>query len=125
VSTDHFALKLGLWETRLGLQRKKIVSEREDLFSWTKSRLCGRVAFGSIVENRAKRVSRLAKPQNAHWRFIAHPHSDEVPTDENVWSAARLQGETWPRRQVCANVFGLQLESVSPGHDEMRACLSL
>jgi Gram-negative bacterial TonB protein C-terminal len=29
----------------------------------------------------------------------------EVP--ENVWSAARLQGEAWARRQVCANVFGL------------------
>src|ERR1700677_4097168 len=23
----------------------------------------------------------------------------------NVWSAARLQGETWPRRQVCGNVI--------------------
>ena len=42
----------------------------------------------------------------------------------NVWSAARLQGKVWSRRQVCANVFGLWVEIVSPGHDEMRACLS-
>ena len=28
-------------------------------------------------------------------------------TTGNVWSAARLQGEVWSRRQVCANVFGL------------------
>ena len=26
---------------------------------------------------------------------------------DNVWSAARLQGEVWSRRQVCANVSGL------------------
>jgi ribonucleoside-diphosphate reductase alpha chain len=25
--------------------------------------------------------------------------------NENVWSAAGLQGEVWSRRQVCANVF--------------------
>jgi hypothetical protein len=29
------------------------------------------------------------------------------------------------RRQVCANVFGLLMEIGSPGHDELRAYLSL
>ncbi len=49
-----------------------------------------------------------------------------MPTrNQNVWSAARLQGLVWARRQVCANVFGLWLETNSPGHDEMRACLPL
>jgi hypothetical protein len=47
------------------------------------------------------------------------------PSDENVWSAARLQEGSWWRRLVCANVFGLWLEIRSPGHDEMRTCLSL
>ena len=44
--------------------------------------------------------------------------------NENVWSAAGLQGDVWSRRQVCANVFGLWVEISSPGHDELRACLS-
>jgi hypothetical protein len=35
------------------------------------------------------------------------------------------KGEVWPRRQVCANVFGLYVEIVSPGHDELRAYPSL
>ena len=43
----------------------------------------------------------------------------------NVWSAARRQGEVWSRRQVCANVFGLLMETSSPGQDEMRAYRSL
>ena len=42
-----------------------------------------------------------------------------------TWSAARLQGLVWARRQVCTNVFGLQVEIDSPGQDEMHACLSL
>jgi hypothetical protein len=44
---------------------------------------------------------------------------------DNVWSAARQQGEVWSRRQVCANVFGLYVEIFSPGHDELRAYPSL
>jgi hypothetical protein len=35
------------------------------------------------------------------------------------------KGEVWSRRQVCANVFGLYVENVSPGHDELRAYPSL
>jgi len=35
------------------------------------------------------------------------------------------KGEVWSRRQVCANVFGLYVEIVSPGHDELRAYPSL
>jgi len=34
------------------------------------------------------------------------------------------KGKVWSRRQVCANVFGLWVESSSPGQDELRACLS-
>jgi hypothetical protein len=50
--------------------------------------------------------------------------SEAIGRTENVWSAAGLQGEVWSRRQVCANVFGLLLEIISPCHDELRACLS-
>ncbi len=71
----------------------------------------------------------------------AVPPLDEAPAVRRegfVWDASReievtrmygpprgCKGQAWPRRQVCANVFGLRLESNFPGHDEMRACLSL
>jgi hypothetical protein len=45
-------------------------------------------------------------------------------TVTNVWSAARLQGESLVEKTICANVFGLWVESSSPGQDELRACLS-
>ena len=56
-------------------------------------------------------------------RVIANALVDPIGIG-NVWSAAGLQGEVWSRRQVCANVFGLCVEISSPGHDELRACLS-
>jgi hypothetical protein len=34
------------------------------------------------------------------------------------------KGKVWARRQVCANVYGLWLETSSPGQDELRACPS-
>ena len=40
--------------------------------------------------------------------------ANEAIHSENVWSAARLQGLVWSRRQVCANVFGLYVEIFSP-----------
>jgi hypothetical protein len=34
------------------------------------------------------------------------------------------KGKVWARREVCANVYGLWVETSSPGQDELRACLS-
>ena len=49
------------------------------------------------------------EPRRAHFaanktksRFLGPPYNPG-----NVWSAARLQGKSLARRQVCANVFGL------------------
>jgi hypothetical protein len=40
---------------------------------------------------------------------------------ENVWSAARLQGEVWAGRQICANVFVNKGEGVVKGKDVLSA----
>jgi hypothetical protein len=50
-----------------------------------------------------------------------------VPTDSFLKMYGPPQdckGKVWARRQVCANVYGLWLETRSPGQDEMRACPS-
>jgi hypothetical protein len=59
------------------------------------------------------------------WFLANHGQTGSNPiVPANVWSAAGLQGKVWSRRQVCANVFGLWVAICSPGHDELRACLS-
>jgi hypothetical protein len=111
----------------------------------SKDRLMTSMPFGTSVPS-AKRILATVRTisectciAQAHWtkhdsvrrtspprgRVLQHPPlrgCTEVVT--NVWSAARLQGEIWSRRQVCANVFGLWMESSSPGQDELRAWLS-
>jgi hypothetical protein len=51
---------------------------------------------------------------------------EDYESNGNVWSAARLQGKSVGREDKSAQmyVFGLWLETSSPGHDELRACLS-
>lgn len=44
---------------------------------------------------------------------------------QNVWSAARLQGKTEGRGDKSAQMYSAFDEDHSPGHDELRACLSL
>jgi hypothetical protein len=50
-------------------------------------------------------------------------HSLSVEYRECMVRRATARG-VWSKRQVCANVFGLWLETSSPGHDELRACPS-
>ena len=44
---------------------------------------------------------------------------------ENVWSAARLQGKTEGEKTSLRKCIRPLMEISSPGHDELRACLSL
>jgi hypothetical protein len=61
-------------------------------------------------------------PGVGHW----HPHMTAYTPYYEMYGPPRdCKGKVWSRRQVCANVFGLWVESSSPGQDELRACLSL
>ena len=45
--------------------------------------------------------------------------------DENVWSAARLQEKVEGEKASLRKCIRPVMEISSPGHDELRACLSL
>jgi hypothetical protein len=57
-------------------------------------------------------------------RIIANALTDTGLVTRMYGPPRDCKGEVWSRRQVCANVFGLWVEISSPGHDELRACLS-
>jgi hypothetical protein len=72
---------------------------------------------------------RAANSLTPHRRNNAFQYIDSVRDAEllpTMYGPPRdCKGEVWSRRQVCANVFGLYVEIVSPGHDELRAYPSL
>jgi hypothetical protein len=51
------------------------------------------------------------------------PVSRSQEAIRNVWSAAPSQAESERDRLVCANVYGLLLELITPGQDGMRCAL--
>ena len=75
----------------------------------------GAWAFYFLVDSRIVRLlAAMDLPQSApampRQGLQPAPSAPILRVPENVWSAARLQGEVWSRRQVCANVFGLWVE---------------
>ena len=53
------------------------------------------------------------------------PVGGSAHLDENVWSAARLQEKAEGEKASLRKCIRPVMEISSPGHDELRACLSL
>ena len=62
-------------------------------------------------------------PAGVSWRLVDNP--GPIHMSENVWSAARLQGKAEDKKASLRKCIRPLVEINSPGHDELRACLSL
>jgi hypothetical protein len=112
ITIAHRKYSRSLYSHRRGRPNNHAISRKLESSRGRKSKIGRQRSMGFTTPNRQQKV-------------ICPICTATRTSDENVWSAARLQGGSWSKRLVCANVFGLWLEISSPGHDEMRTCLSL